>query len=178
MASISLQERELVSRQNSLHKIFAPLRRGKDRLAMGFANNSAGGTKILVAREQPISSRPYRDESFRTSATALRCSYFELWRVAPSNSLVLDRAYFTLLRVKQASTAFDEILCLHTDPGDHEEFKQGPHLHVSCAEHPIPHCHFPLDLGSLAVVLKNCEALTDAMERAIRVIAEDVLPRF
>jgi hypothetical protein len=70
------------------------------------------------------------------------------------------------------------VLCLHTDPGDAEVFKQGPHLHVSCAEDPIPHCHFPLDLGSLNMVLKDCDSLTLALQRAIGAIAKEVIREF
>jgi hypothetical protein len=178
MTTITLPERELVSRANSLHKIFMPLREQRDRIAFDFAKGSPGGTKVLVATDQAQGSRPRKGESFRTSVKSLRCNYSEEWRVVEHDTFALHHAYFTLLRVKQSSTEFDEILCLHTDPGDDAEFKKGPHLHVSCAEQPIPHCHFPLDLGSLPTVLKDSDALTSAIARAIRVVAEEVVPRF
>jgi hypothetical protein len=92
--------------------------------------------------------------------------------------LVLDRAYFTLLEIAPKTREFRELLCIHTDPGDSDELKQGPHLHVSCALDPIAHCHFPLDLGFLQEVLKDCDSLTAAMRRAIAVVGRDVLPRF
>ena len=178
MGTMTLRERELVARQNSLHAIFAPLRVGRTRVALGFASDSPGGTKAIVAADQMLGRLRYREESFRTSVNSLRGRYFELWKVAKGETLELDRAYFTLLRVKNGLSDFKEVLCLHSDPGDEEELKKGPHLHVSCAEDPIPHCHFPLDLGSLQSVLKDCESLTTAMERAIGVVARDVLPRF
>lgn len=178
MASITLTEGDLVTRANDLHTIFAPLRIGRERLALRRANGNPGGTIALAASDSAAGQLDYREASFRTSVDVLRGKYFELWRTLGGTTLVLDRAYFTLERVQQASNSFPEILCLHTDPGDKEEYKQGPHLHVTCAEQPIPHCHFPLELGFLHLVLQDCSALTTAMERAIRVIATDVLPRF
>jgi hypothetical protein len=177
MASITLDERDLLTRANDLHTVFAPLRKGRKRLAIRRAN-SAGGTVALAASDLAVGWLSYRDASFRTSVETLRGRYFELWRTVGRTKLLLDRAYFTLERIQQASHTFDEILCVHTDPGDIEEYKQGPHLHVTCAEQPIPHCHFPLDLGSLHTVLKDCASLTTAMQRAIRVVATDVLPKF
>jgi hypothetical protein len=176
MASITLSERDLVTRQNSLHVIFAALRNGKKRVAFGIAKDSPGGTQVLVAKDHNNGRSPYRDESFQTSVKALRCKYFEMWQVTGGDKLLLNRAYFTLLRVNDASRSFDELLCIHTDPADAEVFKQGPHLHVTCAKDPIPHCHFPLELGALEMALKDCDALTSAMRRAIGVVAKEVIP--
>ncbi len=178
MGRITLSEQDLHARPNQLHAVFSPLRGQRERVALRFANDGPGGAKALVATDQKTGRLRYREEMFRTSVNTLRCKYFELWTVANGRELCLERAYFTLLRVAQSTRTFDEVLCLHTDPTDADEFKQGPHLHVKCAEDPISHCHFPLDLGWLEMVLTDCSTLTQAMERAIGVVAKDVLPRF
>lgn len=178
MAAIVLSERDLMARTNSLHSVFAPLREGRARVALGRASDSPGGATAIVAADESASNLRYRGESFRTSVPALRCRYFELWRSASNGKLVLDRAYFTLLKVVPASSAFSELLALHADPGDEVDLKQGPHLHLSCAPEPFPHCHFPMEFGFLKMVLRDADSLTSAIERSIGVIARDVLPRF
>lgn len=179
MPFIKLSERELFARSNSLHGLFAPLRPKGSRVAIGFAKDSPGGTKVLVATDRR-SDAPvcYRDESFRTSVDLIRCRYFELWKSEGSSNLILDRAYFTLVTAVPETHGFSELLGIHSDPADVSNLKQGPHLHVSCAKDPIPHCHFPLDLGALNSVLSDCSTLTDALARAINTVATDVLPRF
>jgi hypothetical protein len=178
MATIKLPERNLVARTNTLHLIFAPLRGANSRTAVEIAKDSPGGTIALVARDQKSDNSLYREESFRTFKPGLRCKYFELWRDTGGNAFDLNRAYFTLLNVLPTTHEFKELLCIHTDPGDVDDLKQGPHLHVSCAPDPMQRCHFPLEFGNLPIVLKDCDSLTNAMERAIGVIARDVLPRF
>ena len=133
MPSITLLERDLIERSDALHEMFAPLRRGKPRIAIGFAKDSPGGTRALVATDGNVAFLRYRDESFRTSTRLLRCQYFELWRSSTRDKLALDRAYFTLLRVEQREHLYQELLCIHADPTDKNDLKQGPHLHMSCA---------------------------------------------
>jgi hypothetical protein len=178
MAQLTLQERDLASRANALHRVFAALRGDRDRVGGGFAIDSPGGTKAIVMSDRPRGTLKYRDESFRTFSQRLRCRYFELWALTSSGTYVLDRAYFTLFEVVPGVTAYKDVLCIHADPADADEHKQGPHLHVVCAPEPIPGCHFPLDLGALKAVLKDCGSLTEAMQRAVGVVAKDVLPRF
>ncbi|MFH1715992.1 MAG: hypothetical protein ABIF19_01465 [Planctomycetota bacterium] len=178
MVSITLPEPDLHERSNTLHKLFTPLRRLMPRVAIRFARGSPGGAITLVATDERAGAIRYREESFRTSTQVLRCRYFELWRATAGSNLWLDRAYFTLLEVMRATSEYQELLCIHTDPSDKVDLKQGPHLHVSCAPDPIRHCHFPLEFGFLRAVLKDCDSLTIAMQRAINVVARDVLPRF
>jgi len=92
--------------------------------------------------------------------------------------MALDRAYFTLLEVVPGAHEFRDLLCIHTDPADALDLKQGPHLHISCAPDPMSHCHFPLEFGFLNTVLEDCNSLTAAMQRAIHIVAIDVLPAF
>lgn len=178
MPSIVLPERKLRERLNTLHKLFVPLRKDKSRVACRFAGGCPGGTTALVATDERTGSVVYSGESFRTSAAGLRCRYYELWRGSGGGNFTLNRAYFTLVEVVSETHEYREVLCIHTDPDDDNELKQGPHLHVSCAPEPMQHCHFPLEFGFLYAVLKDCDSLTSAMERAISIVATDVLPRF
>jgi hypothetical protein len=179
MAAIRLPERDVEGRRNSLHAVFAPLRRPEHRLAFGRAADTPGGSIAIVAHDAKSGPLRYRDERFSTKVGALTCSYFELWRgVGGQDNLVLDRAYFTLFKTSPESRETSEVLCLHSDPGDENDLKRGPHLHLSCAPDPIPHCHFPLEFGFLEAVLKDVDALTSAMRRSIAVVAREVLPRF
>ena len=147
-------------------------------MACRFAKGSPGGTTALVATDGGIDKGPYSEESFRTSSEVLRCRYYEVWRGSARGTFALERAYFTLLEVVLATHEYRDLLCIHTDPNDDNDLKQGPHLHVSCAPHPIRHCHFPLEFGFLDTVLTDCDSLSSAMQRAIEVVARDVLPRF
>lgn len=178
MASIILPERKLRERSNTLHELFVPLRGGKSRVACRFASGAPGGTAVLVATDGNAGASSYLEESFRTLTKAVRCGYYELWRTSTGNTFTLDRAYFTLLEVLSATHEYRDLLCIHTDPGDDNHLKQGPHLHVVCAPEPVQHCHFPLEYGFLDAVLKDCKSLTSAMQRAIFIVARDVLPRF
>jgi len=178
MGLITLPEAALHTRSNMLHALFTPLREGKPRVAIGFAYDNPGNTMALVATDEKAGALHYRDESFRTSMDVLRCRYYELWQIAARGDLALDRAYFTLLEVVRATHDFRDLLCIHTDPDDSNDLKQGPHLHLSCAPDPMGRCHFPLEFGCLKAVLKDCDSLTKAMQRAISVVAREVLPRF
>lgn len=147
-------------------------------MAIRSAADSPRGTTALVATDEKTDAARYRGESFRTSAPALRCSYFELWQGPAGDDWALDRAYFTLLEVVPATRDYRDLLCIHADPAEDNDFKRGPHLHLSCAPDPMHRCHFPLEFGFLKIVLKDCDSLTEAMKRAIDIVARDVLPRF
>ncbi len=178
MASITLSERDLNVRRNALHELFTPLRAGYSRVAIEFAKDRPGGMIKLVATDRKASEFHSGDAGFRTKNATLRCRYFELWQGTLKDRLSLYRAYFTLLLVDPETRSLPELLCIHTDPSDADDLKQGPHLHISCARDPIPHCHFPLEFGFLTDVLKDPQSLTSAMQRAISLVARDVLPRF
>lgn len=179
MPTISVTEADLVKRSNSLYRLFSPLRvNDATRVACGFAKDSPGRSKVLVASDGTTRDRRYREETFRTSIPDLRCKYFEVWQPGKANHVVLNRAYLTLLRVGAPGRDFEELIALHTDPDDSSDMKQGPHLHVTCAPDPMHHCHFPLAWGFLTQVLRNCDSLTVAFGLAIKMIAQDVLPRY
>ncbi len=178
MGLITLPERDLKRRVNDLHQLFTPLRGRGPRVACKFTSSGVGGLLKIIATDDRTGAGPYSEESFRTSADVLRCNYYELWRGSAHGVYLLERAYFSLLEVVRQTHAYRSLLCIHTDPNDENDLKQGPHLHVSCAPDPIHHCHFPLEFGFLDAVLSDCDSLSLAMQRAIQVVSRDVLPRF
>jgi len=134
---------------------------------------------VLAIHDGGVSKLPYRRWCFRTHVKGLRAAYFELWKPAGAGSeLRLDRAYFTLMQVVGPDKPYRELLGIHCDPDDASRLKKGPHLHVAHAHDPLPHCHFPLNLGHLDSILTDIAELTYAIELALGVVAEDVLPRY
>jgi len=176
---IAMTEAELVGRLGQMWSMFTPLRDGLPRVACDFAQQTSAKGKVWGAHDGTELRTPYRSWSFRTHVPDLRAGYFEVWRPADLGRIVgLNRAYLTLLRVKRGQAGFDEVLCVHCDPDEESRMKCGPHLHVKRAEEPLPHCHFPLNLGHLDGVLAGPNELTLAMRSAIEILAEEVLPRF
>lgn len=119
-----------------------------------------------------------RDWRFKTLKESYWASYYEEWRAGPDRrEHYLFRAYFALYQM--AAGKEREILALHTDPnepeGPHSEYKRGPHLHISWAEHPIPRAHIALNLDNLEATLSSVDTLTQAMTTALRLVREQVL---
>lgn len=175
---ITLRERQVVERSNRIHSMFAPLRIELSRVPVGFAKDSPDGRKALVASEFSPQSVGHRHADFRTFVPGVRCKYFELWALENKDVYKLHQAYFSVMRADPTSREYVEILGVHADPHDDELVKRMPHLHVSCAPHPIGRCHFVLESGFVDHVLKDCESLTAAMTRAIHCIGTDLLTRF
>ncbi len=120
---------------------------------------------------------------FRTGARGVWAQYFEVWSPEDvrQKSWTLNAAYLTILELDRNNNT--EILGIHCDPTDRSNepissFKRGPHLHVKCAREPLPKSHFPLNYGHLSDVLRDCNALTKALEDAIFIIRTEVLERF
>ena len=114
----------------------------------------------------------------------MRAGYFELYSPLKSGpEFVLVQAYLTLFLIDSENHTYTEILCIHSDPATvasdkNATFKQGPHLHVTCAQSPIPRCHFPLELANLSDSLRSIDSLTIAMGRAVQILSKEVLPLY
>jgi hypothetical protein len=142
------------------------------RVAASFVKGAA-----LVVHDGPP-PLVHRDGKFATKHSKLHCSYFEIWKPAAANKVFLDRAYFTLKFADRSTENLEDVLCIHTDPDDSNVLKQCIHLHVIWAKYPIPKCHFPFDYSSLSQVLQNCSSLTEAMSRAMHLVATEVIEQF
>ncbi len=128
--------------------------------------------------------RNHRRIWFPTYANGIQGQYHEMWY--PRNGECewwLERAYFSLRRIVRTIHQVEIILCIHSDPMCDDPdpaglYKRGPHLHVDLAQSPLPDAHFPLNLGQLEEVLSSCDNLSQAMSRAIKIVRDEVIPRF
>ena len=123
------------------------------------------------------------DRMFKTSIDHIYGKYEERWKEEHhQHEWLLEKAYLTLLLAKSHVDPPTEILFVHCDPLDESysqpprllRVKQGPHLHVRCAEQPIPHCHFPLNCHRLDDVLQSVESFSDAFENIVEAIASEI----
>ncbi|MFA4974268.1 MAG: hypothetical protein WC683_16800 [bacterium] len=187
MLRVVLAAEKLTHRPNLLQKLLGRLRSaGKQPvLAVQFVKQKADGGRAIAAHEGNASTTDYRDWRFRTAARDVWGQYFEIWKPLGSrqDEWYLHQAYLHLFRTEMPSHSLIEFLALHSDPNDETDepvgsYKRGPHLHVTQSSEPLPHCHFPLNLGQLDQVLSSVDDLTLALESAIGVIAHDVLGRF
>lgn len=122
----------------------------------------------------------YRDWRFRTYLDGFSAMYHERWLPFERDRYFLERVYFHLFRENHRKLQEEEYILLHCDAGepndsDHSFYKRGPHLHISCAEQPIPHSHFALFANQLEDVLSSMDKLHEAMAVAIKMLDEQVL---
>ncbi len=114
----------------------------------------------------------------------MRGSYFEQWLPVDERQkrYYIDSAYLHLYRRPEAIGRAEEfeILGLHCDPNEpghteHARYKQGPHLHVSTSEQPMPRSHIALNLGNLVETLGSIDQLSVAWQTAIKMLEDQVL---
>ena len=183
MGTVVIPLQELGYRVHMIQALLRPLRGGRD-VACCIDTGMYHGGKAVAAHDGLASGSDYRDWRFWTSARDLLCQYFELWRPSQGGRcLLLHRAYLNVFWLNRQTHSTEELVCVHCDPGDASQeptcrYKRGPHLHVMKAEEPLPHCHFPLNLGQLDDILTSADSLTGAMEMAVGVISDEVLSRF
>jgi hypothetical protein len=144
-----------------------------------------GGFYIIGTYTGPEpSGQSYRDWRFSTFVPNYWGMYFERWApVDPKHQLwYWDRAYLSLYRQNRLANEETEILALHCDPnesgGTHLLYKQGPHLHITVAEHPIPHSHLALNQSDLRAILASAEGMSNAMGTAVQMISHQVLAMY
>jgi hypothetical protein len=184
MASVKIEIDVLHTRIPQIQKLLNPLRPTGRPVACNICRHQSAGCKVIAAH-QGVSTLDYYDEfRFNTFVSNIWAQYYEFWKPCDTkNKLVLNRAYLNIHIENRETSAFDKLISLHCDP--YEEgttlqclYKQGPHLHVQRAEHPIPKCHFPLNLTDLDKVLSSIEEINYAMGKAIQVIRDELLERY
>jgi hypothetical protein len=121
---------------------------------------------------------------FATRVPTIRAAYYERWLPMDSDLRMyyLERAYLHLY-LRQGTDNEKEIIALHCDPNEpqttpHYRYKAGPHLHMSTAPDPLPHCHIALNNADMQTVLGSLANLTDALQLAITMINDQVLERY
>ena len=181
MYYIQIQIEDFSSRVAIIRDILKPLRDAE--VACEIRKGKFEGGKVIAAHSGNTAGKDYRDLMFPSRARSIRCQYFELWKPKEgSRQLFLEKAYLTIKRRNTTTHGFDELIALHCDPNNTDngllkKFKQGPHLHVSVLDDPLPKCHFPLNYSQLDLVLTSPETLTDALRNAIMIITEEVIVR-
>ena len=102
-------------------------------------------------------------------------AYFEKWipETSSQKRWMLQQAYLTVFLVDDITRLAHEILCVHCDPNESSPYQRGPHLHVSQAPEPIPHCHFSLCLVNFT--LDSVSALNTAFREVSELLRKEVL---
>jgi len=116
----------------------------------------------------------------RSPTPGFWANYYEIWSLFDERQrrFCLEKAYLTIYKDDS------EFLCLHCDPNFTQInttgkaiYKKGPHLHVECAEKPMPRAHLALTGMYLNKTLKSADSLTQALQWSIKMIRDEVLDR-
>jgi hypothetical protein len=139
-----------------------------------------GHSYILGISDSYETGSDYLEWRFKTTKENYFGLYYERWKPFESDIYFLDRVYFHLTRYDSDSRQEKEYLLLHCDasePDDtpHSLYKRSPHLHISVAEHPLPHSHIALNINSLPIIYKSLDSLQIAINDAITMIREEVI---
>ena len=146
-----------------------------------FANRSIGGRSFIIAVSDSVETgNEFKSWRFKTYVPNFHAMYFEAWAPLEEDIYFLERAYFHIYKTKQTRLEEEEYILLHCDVSesdnvDHAKYKQGPHLHISSAEQPLPHSHFALNNCDLEITLSSLENLTLALKKAIEMLDNQVL---
>lgn len=153
----------------------------------GFLRQRVGNTRILgVGPGLQLTMHP-EDCWFRTFASAIWCQYLEYWLpLDPSEAVWFLESANLHVSTRDAETlTLKKLVLIHSEPNFQgsepaQSFKRSPHLHVvrGPEKEPIGHCHFPLNLGHLAVVLSSVAELTKALASAVRIIRCEVVDSY
>lgn len=179
VASCEALERDVARRFAIIPRVLAPLSPTRPRST----TRSLPGIIVVAAHggSVPVST-DHRTWRFPTVVEELFGGYYEAWLPAEREGVWrLDRAYLTLYLLQGGRRAPDtELLALHCDPYEpesspHWRYKRGPHLHIERAEPPLPRSHFALNMAEGDAVLASIESLTEAVERAVVLLREEVL---
>jgi len=171
-------------RIGKVQKLLQPFRGAGPPVPCQFVNIPRQPVQVIAAAQKTSSGYDYAQWTFPTSVKNIFGKYYESWSwVKERERFRLERCYLSVVRLDVVSRGYQAILCVHCDPTCTEveplkSFKSGPHLHVELADDPIPKCHFPLNLGHLKQVLSSEQEITTAMRSAVRVITEEVMPRY
>jgi len=182
---IKIGSEEVWGRGPRLRELLAPLTRG-----------SRGGgppyealprqNRIIFAVRDAKTSGDYSKWRIRTFHSSFIAAYHEEWvPIEPDtqDEWFLKRAYLTIFRVNRKLMKEEEFLCLHCDPEEGDSststaiYKQGPHLHIKAASHPIPKAHLALAHAFIDQVLASDDDLFTVVRKGIELICDEILMR-
>jgi hypothetical protein len=151
-----------------------------------FSNSRSNNLIIVVSsNKSDAGSIEYRNIRFKTRLKEITASYYEVWSKHEKDQYYLERAYFHLYNETESYLERrndGEYILLHCDPNEgiaskHHDYKRSPHLHISCAEDPLPHSHIALNLMNLNEVLSSLENFDIAFSRAINLIRTQIIDK-
>lgn len=180
MANCVIEEAALSRRGSKVSEILRPLsgtRSGPARVSI----SEAGSIVIATYTGSKPAGTAYRDWRFSTYVPSFYGMYFERWLPADvkHRAWQMDRAYLSVFRLDRFSRSEEEIVAVHCDPNEadatHLRYKQGPHLHVTVAEHPIPHSHIALSLAVLDSLLSSVDRMTEAIAQSVEMVNSQIL---
>lgn len=186
MAGVGIPMSELTRRAQEVGKLLRPFSGGRPIPCTVYNSQVRCGLvpgKAIAAHSGNVTNTPYRDWLFPTLCPSLVCRYHELWRLGKKNRLILHQANLTLLKRNSETHGLDGILCVHCEPllagSQHtDNYKRGPHLHVTNAQDPIPGCHFLLTVVGANDRFSSMRKLNKALISAFSLIANEVVPKF
>ena len=180
MSEIIIAGSKLSKRKLAIQKLFRPLSRsshvdtfyrlGADEVLIGLGIDNFGGS-LRSARH------PSKFEH-------IFLNYFEVWRPKlDGKNLYLTKAYFHLDQPNQDGSGDEELLALHCDPAipkteSSYQYKRGPHLHIAGARWDLSKAHIAMCLTNLDHDCSNIDTLTNALDRIIKMIDEELMPQF
>ncbi|MBI4284184.1 MAG: hypothetical protein HY663_06925 [Chloroflexi bacterium] len=179
MPLVKLTEDEVASRGSNISSILVPLSRIPSGPAWGRRGGS-NGEIIIGMHEGSPSKSDFRDWRFATPTPKFWANYYEIWSLVDEKrrQFCLEKAYLTIYKDEK------EFLSLHCDPNgigveatERAIYQNGPHLHVKCAESPIPKAHLALTGVHLDKTLADAATLTKTLEWGIQMIRDEVLDR-
>ena len=176
MPRIELDSTAVVSRTNTLSKLFCILTRDR----RGFSvNPSRTGLVVFSGNGSPKPTRSY----VQTKLPEVFVSYFEIWSEADApKQLRLDKCYLHLNKQDYYGSESEKLLALHSDLDCVEEtsenyYKRGPHMHVTAGMHPFIDSHIALCLGDLEEACSSLDNLMESLQRNLTMIDHEFLSR-
>lgn len=136
---------------------------------------------MIAAHNGTKTTSDFTEWRFSTYLNKYQAAYHEIWRPNDSHGLFyMFQAYLSVFEIDATNRDEYPIILIHCDPNEpdnanHARYKQGPHMHVSASNQPLPHSHFGLNMGHLDSVLSSVDALTDAFEIAVIMVKQQVL---
>lgn len=177
--NLFLTQEDLIKRAPKLRKLLRPLYHmngGPPAMTLTKKNEYYLGAADTGYQDK-LDHRQWR---FKTLNKSFYAEYFERWIYKEAKDIWrLERAYLHIKKIIDHNNLID-YLALHCDPlimkdENHYIYKVGPHLHIECAEYPIPKSHFALFLIDIEKILASVDDLTEALSTAIQMIKEQVL---
>ncbi len=142
---------------------------------------SFGYTYILGASDSYEQGNDYLKWRFRTNIDGFYGQYYERWNQYDSDTYYLDRIYFHIIRYNNVKRIEEDYVLLHCDSSEpdssaNSKYKKSPHLHICCAEQPLPHSHIALT-ENVSEIYKSLDNLDQAVQNAVQLLMAEILGR-